>query len=173
MSKEEIIDYVMNSPANSNEAVLRGMLDDIGGVNVPTPTVEDAGKILEVGEDGKYALKEASQGGGSSGDLSLWVINVTGAPIVADKTFEDITNALEQGKYPIVIYKAFANASPEYLPLYGLESDYYYIFSHSYYEPENEGSEYVDPPHITTITVSIRKDGTVSVESGIVEQKDN
>lgn len=30
MSKEDVINYVMNSPANSNEAVLRGLLDDLG-----------------------------------------------------------------------------------------------------------------------------------------------
>lgn len=35
MSKEEIIDYVMTTPGNSNRAVLSGMLDSIaqsGGV---------------------------------------------------------------------------------------------------------------------------------------------
>ena len=63
MSKEDVINYVMTTPNNPNKAVLEGMLDDIGGVNVPTPTVEDAGKVLEVGEDGKYVLGEASQSG--------------------------------------------------------------------------------------------------------------
>lgn len=31
MSKEQVINYVMNSPANTNKAVLEGMLDGIGG----------------------------------------------------------------------------------------------------------------------------------------------
>ena len=63
MGKEQVIDYVMNSPANTNKAVLEGMLDGMDGANVPTPTVEDAGKVLGVNENGNYALTEASEGG--------------------------------------------------------------------------------------------------------------
>lgn len=61
MSKEQVIDYVMTTPGNPNKAVLEGILEDMGGVNVPTPTIEDAGKVLGVGNDGNYVLEEASQ----------------------------------------------------------------------------------------------------------------
>lgn len=62
MGKEQIIDYVMNSPANTNKAVLEGMLDGMGGADMPAPTTEDAGKVLGVNESGSYALVEQSGG---------------------------------------------------------------------------------------------------------------
>ena len=31
VTKDEIISYVMNTPANTNEAVLRSLLDGLGG----------------------------------------------------------------------------------------------------------------------------------------------
>ena len=77
MSKEQVIDYVMNSPANTNKAVLEGMLDGMGGANVPTPTVEDAGKVLGVNESGNYALTDASSGNADSIEhieVKLWSI---------------------------------------------------------------------------------------------------
>ena len=58
MTKQEIIDYVMTTPSNPNKAVLEGMLEDTSGTNVPTPTVEDAGKVLGVGDNGKYVLEK-------------------------------------------------------------------------------------------------------------------
>jgi len=39
MDKEQIIDYVMNSPANTNRAVLEGMLDEIGGGGTSEPLI--------------------------------------------------------------------------------------------------------------------------------------
>ena len=62
MGKKQVIDYVMNSPANTNKAVLEGMLDGMGGVDVPAPTAEDAGKVLGVNKSGSYALVEQSGG---------------------------------------------------------------------------------------------------------------
>ena len=53
MGKEQIIDYVMNSPANTNRAVLEGMLDEIGGGGTSEPLIviphfntEDNGEYL-------------------------------------------------------------------------------------------------------------------------------
>ena len=63
MGKKQVIDYVMNSPANTNKAVLEGMLDGMGGADVPAPTAEDTGKVLGVNESGSYALVEQSGGG--------------------------------------------------------------------------------------------------------------
>ena len=44
MGKEEILDYVMNSPGNTNRAVLSGMLDSVtGGSGGETLIVNDVG----------------------------------------------------------------------------------------------------------------------------------
>ena len=40
MDKEKVLDYVMNSPGNSNRAVLSGMLDESGGGNSDFSTAE-------------------------------------------------------------------------------------------------------------------------------------
>jgi len=52
---DEIFDYVMNSPENTNPAVLRGMLNSIegGGGGLPSYTNEDIGKTLTLTASGK------------------------------------------------------------------------------------------------------------------------
>lgn len=59
MDKEKILDYVMNSPGNSNRAVLSGMLDESGGGNPnrieiyegtianPFPLESNPGEVLQ------------------------------------------------------------------------------------------------------------------------------
>ena len=61
MSKEQVMDYVMNSPANTNPNVLSGMLDGISGTQLPSPTESDNGKVLGV-DGGEYKLVEQSDG---------------------------------------------------------------------------------------------------------------
>lgn len=61
MGKEEVINYVMNTPNNSNRAVLSTMLDDVGE-KLPAITVEDNGKVLTV-VNGTWDKAEASGGG--------------------------------------------------------------------------------------------------------------
>jgi hypothetical protein len=39
MDKEKVLDYVMNSPGNSNRAVLSGMLDESGGGDNVQPII--------------------------------------------------------------------------------------------------------------------------------------
>lgn len=49
MEKEDIVNYVMNTPGNSNGEVLRGMLNQLNtssGSQLPTPTASDAGKAV-------------------------------------------------------------------------------------------------------------------------------
>jgi len=60
MSKEQVMDYVMNSPANTNPNVLSGMLDGISGTQLPSPTKSDNGKVLGV-SNGEYKLVEKSK----------------------------------------------------------------------------------------------------------------
>lgn len=88
MTKQEIIDYVMNTPANTNPNVLSGMLDSIanagGGtlrVNItsfnPTDgsvydkTWQEVHDALESGMDVTYQ---------HSGNMYLRILNATSAP---------------------------------------------------------------------------------------------
>lgn len=61
MSKEQVMDYVMTTPSNPNRAVLSGMLDEISGTQLPSPTPSDNGKVLGV-DGGEYKLVEQSGG---------------------------------------------------------------------------------------------------------------
>ena len=72
MSKEQVMDYVMNSPANTNPNVLSGMLDAISGTQLPSPTESDNGKVLGV-DSGEYKLVE--QGGVTPSVIKLGSFN--------------------------------------------------------------------------------------------------
>ena len=48
MKKEEVMDYVMNTPGNTNPNVLKPMLDELEGDKLPPITPSDAGKVLAV-----------------------------------------------------------------------------------------------------------------------------
>lgn len=79
MTKQEIIDYVMNSPANSNRAVLKGMLDSVA---------EASGGRLRV----NIASSDQTEG-----------------TITYDKTWQEVHDALESGmdvtyQYPNGMY---------------------------------------------------------------------
>ena len=74
MGKKEILDYVMNTPRNTNRAVLGGMLDEISGTKLPSPTPSDDGKVLGV-DGGEYKLIEQSGGSASSAD-DIDVLNI-------------------------------------------------------------------------------------------------
>lgn len=64
MDKETILDYVTETPENTNRNVLRGMLDNFsksgGSSDLPAVTSEDNGKVLTV-IDGRWD-KEISNG---------------------------------------------------------------------------------------------------------------
>ena len=64
MNKETILDYVTETPGNTNRNVLRGMLDNFSksgdNSDLPAVTSEDNGKVLTV-IDGRWD-KEISNG---------------------------------------------------------------------------------------------------------------
>lgn len=100
MSKEDVINYVMTTPNNPNRAVLEGMLEEVSGTQLPSPTASDNGKVLGV-DNGEYALVE------QSGGASLFVVNGTpngtDGTVTTDKTYEEIRSAYNSGA--IVIMK--------------------------------------------------------------------
>lgn len=62
MGKQEVINYVMETPNNPNGAVLRTLLNNVeGGTNLPEVTSEDNGKVLAV-VDGQWNKAEPSSG---------------------------------------------------------------------------------------------------------------
>lgn len=70
-----------------------------GGGELPTPTVADAGSVVVVDEQGKYALGEAGGGGG------ILTVTVSGTPTsrTLDKNYKEITEAITNGITPIFV----------------------------------------------------------------------
>ena len=72
MDKDKVIDYVMNSPANTNRAVLEGMLDGI------------------------------AQGGGGAEPLIVTATKDDNEVWTLDKTYNEIKTAVESGRVCVV-----------------------------------------------------------------------
>ena len=63
MSKKDIIDYVMETPGNTNKKVLGRLIDEVEGVKLPEVTEDDNGSVLTVVE-GTWDKAEPSGGSG-------------------------------------------------------------------------------------------------------------
>lgn len=98
MNKEQVMDYVMTTPSNSNRAVLSGMLDGISGTQLPSPTESDNGKVLGV-DGGEYKLVEQSGGGSSSDFFRIKFSTSDMTTFTCDKTFAEMKAARDAGKY--------------------------------------------------------------------------
>lgn len=113
--ENEVLDYVMNTPGNTNPAILEQMLDANSGTKLPEPTLEDNGKVLGVSE-GQYALVSGGGGGGSAEPL---IVNSSETGI--DATYNELKAALVAGKtiYLLMVngddvfYSQLANISIE------------------------------------------------------------
>lgn len=108
-TKNEIFEYVMDTPGNTNGAVLKSLLENLDtSVDLPEPTSEDIGKILGVVEDTSanpvYGLVE--QGGGTSFKVTYTTANMQSA--TCDKTYAEVEAALESGE-PIDCALALGN----------------------------------------------------------------
>ena len=70
MSKQEVIDYVMNSPHNTNRGVLSTLLNSISeGINLPEVTSEDNNKVLTVVEGNWSAAMNNLVNGSTNGSV--------------------------------------------------------------------------------------------------------
>lgn len=73
--------------------------------DIPQPTDADAGKVLGVDEEGKYALTE---GGGGGGEIfyPVYIIDDGEGNYTSDKTITEILTAMDENKIPVAIYEA-------------------------------------------------------------------
>ena len=98
MEKQDIVDYVLRTPGNTNPAVLDGMLDDVGE-KLPKVTNEDNGKVLAVAEG---VWDKVELGGGIIIINAVAAKNESSYIVTADKTYEDVIAAYTEGKMIIV-----------------------------------------------------------------------
>ena len=104
---DEIINYVMETPGNTNPNVLRGMLNNSGG-NLPPVTSDDNGDVLTVVE-GKWSKAAPSGGGGLVVNAVTVDENTT-----LDKTWQEILDAAKTGIVAILTTYADDDISVEY-----------------------------------------------------------
>ena len=100
MDKDTILDYVTETPGNTNRAVLGSMLDSMSGAGLPEVTADDNGDVLTVVE-GEWAKASPSGGGGDN----VMLVTITeyeedgDYTYTADTNANDILKALASGKY--------------------------------------------------------------------------
>lgn len=71
MSKKDIIDYVMETPGNTNKKVLGRLIDEVEGVKLPEVTEDDNGSVLTVVEG---AWDKAEPSGGSQLPIEVYEV---------------------------------------------------------------------------------------------------
>ena len=97
-NNEEILEYVMNTPNNTNPAVLRDMLSNSND-GLPSVTSDDNGDVLTV-VGGAWAAAAPSGGG--------LKVNIIDDPdhencYIFDKTAGEVFSALESGVVPMLV----------------------------------------------------------------------
>ena len=102
MEKDEILNYVTNTPENTNRAVLGDMLDSYNGGDrsiLPEVTADDNGDVLTVVE-GVWAAAAPSGGGSSSGCLVIGGTYDEGTDTYTlNKTWQEIFDAMSNGQF--------------------------------------------------------------------------
>lgn len=98
MGKQEVIDYVMETPNNPNKAVLRTLLSDVeGGTNLPEVTSEDNGKVLTV-VGGEWDKAEPSGGNESIVTFTIGYDPSDYSNYICDKTYDELMAAITAKK---------------------------------------------------------------------------
>lgn len=115
--ENEILDYVMETPGNTNPAILNQMLDEVSGTKLPEPTIADNGKVLGVA-DGAYALVSGGGGGGSAEPL-ICEVEYSESAATLNKKFSEIKTAYLGGA-PVLL-KMSGPAGYNYTPLLRLQ----------------------------------------------------
>lgn len=108
MNKEEIIDYVMNTPNNTNRMILEQMLDELGGSEMTEESIMISA-FYEVEEDDGYSvLKNVKE------------ILINNQPIdECEEILSKIRLDLENEKMPNVIFKLMYEADGSIVTAYG------------------------------------------------------
>ena len=94
MSKKDIIDYVMETPGNTNKRVLGRLIDEVEGVKLPDVTEDDNGSVLTVVEG---AWDKAEPSGGSGGGLLILTIVRENGEATLSETWQTIFDAYSNG----------------------------------------------------------------------------
>lgn len=133
MGKQEVIDYVMETPNNPNEAVLRTLLSDVEGrTNLPEVASEDNGKVLTV-VGGEWDKAEPSGGNESIVTFTIGYAPSGSQNYICDKTYDELMTAAASKKillgcfYADPNYYTFThiNASDGYIVCWeGLQYEY-------------------------------------------------
>ena len=92
MSKKDIIDYVMETPGNTNKKVLGRLIDEVEGAKLPEVTEDDNGSVLTVVEG---AWDKAEPSGGS--DVFMVELEESGVVVTFKKTWKEIHDAFISG----------------------------------------------------------------------------
>lgn len=101
MSKKDIIDYVMETPGNTNKKVLGRLIDEVEGVKLPEVTEDDNGNVLTVVEG---VWDKAEPNGGSGGGVFMVEMGpITDGSTVTElkATWQEIYDAFTSGKLVI------------------------------------------------------------------------
>lgn len=106
MSKKDIIDYVMETPGNTNKKVLGRLIDEVEGVKLPEVTEDDNGSVLTV-VDGVWNKAEPS--GGSGAGVFMVEYGTRGNTTIRElkATWQEIYDAHASGKL-VITYTGWA-----------------------------------------------------------------
>lgn len=90
MSQENILDYLRQTPHNTNVNVVKGMIGNTGS-SLPEVNADDNGKVLTVVQ-GQW---DKADGGGGSGFTIKFTTSDNGNTYTADKSYEETLAACE------------------------------------------------------------------------------
>ena len=109
MNKEQIVDYVMNTPNNTNRMILEQMLDELGGSGMIEESIMiSAFYEVEEEEDGDTALRDVKE------------ILINNQPIDdCEEILNKIRLDLENEKMPNVIFKLMYESDGSIVAAYG------------------------------------------------------